>query len=87
VLGANNVLTRDGMLAADQIDALEMEYILKDGTEVDDPSAVLADLRSATIRLRSEQEEHDGLTPQAELATEVRIRNLAIVRSPMIDNL
>ena len=87
VLSDANMLTRDGVLAADQIDELAMRYILKDGTDVADPSDALPDVRSASIRLRSEQEEHDGLTPQAELATEVRIRNLAIVRSPMIDNL
>jgi prepilin-type N-terminal cleavage/methylation domain-containing protein len=86
-LGNDNVLRRAGIVAADQIDALQMAYILQDGTEVADPAADLVDLRSASIRLRSEKEEHDGLTPQAELETEVRIRNLAIVRSPAIDNL
>jgi prepilin-type N-terminal cleavage/methylation domain-containing protein len=86
VLRDNNVLTRNGVLAADQIDALVMAYILRDGAETADPAAVLTDLRSATIRLKAAQAEHDGLTPQAELAGEVRIRNLAIVRSPMIDN-
>jgi hypothetical protein len=81
------VLTRNGVLAADQIDSLEMAYILRDGTETANPAAVLTDLRSATFRLKAAQAEHDGLTPQAELTGEVRIRNLAIVRSPMIDNL
>lgn len=80
-----NVLWREGSVVADQIDALQMAYILKDGTQVADPAAVLADLRSATIRLSSEKTEHDGMTPKAELATEVRIRNLAIVRTPAID--
>ena len=82
-----NVLWREGEVMADQIDALQMAYILKDGTEVADPAAVFPDLRSATIRLSSEKAEHDGQTPQAELQTEVRIRNLAIVRTPALDNL
>ena len=82
-----NVLWREDSVVADQIDALQMAYILKDGTQVADPAAVLADLRSATIRLSSEKTEHDGMTPKAELATEVRIRNLAIVRTPALDNL
>ena len=79
------MLWREGSVVADQIDALQMAYILKDGTSVANPNAVLADLRSATIRLSSEKTEHDGMTPKAELATEVRIRNLAIVRTPAID--
>lgn len=87
ILSDANVLTRDGVLAADQIDALELAYILFDGTQVADPAAVLLDLRSANIRLRSAMDAHDGLTPQAELSTEVRIRNLAIVRTPAIDNI
>jgi prepilin-type N-terminal cleavage/methylation domain-containing protein len=82
-----NVLWREDVVMADQIDALQMAYILKDGTEVADPTAVFADLRSASIRLSSEKTEHDGMTPKAELTTEVRIRNLAIVRTPALDNL
>ena len=81
------ILRREEVVMADQIDALQMMYILKDGTQVANPSAVLGDLRSATINLRSEEDEHDGLTPQAQLDTEVRIRNLAIVRTPALDNL
>ncbi len=64
-----------------------MQYVLLDGTSVADPSAVLANLRSATITLSSEKAEHDGLTPQAALSTEVRIRNVALVRTPALDNL
>jgi prepilin-type N-terminal cleavage/methylation domain-containing protein len=86
-LDANNVLFRNGVVMADQIDAMAMAYILKDGTQLANPSAVLPDLRSATIRLHSETTEHEGVTPQAELQTEVRIRNLDIVRTPALDNL
>lgn len=81
------ILRREEVVMADDIDALQMMYVLKDGTEVADPSAVLVDLRSATILLRSEKGEHDGMTPTAELDTEVRIRNVAIVRTPALDNL
>jgi prepilin-type N-terminal cleavage/methylation domain-containing protein len=87
VLDSANVLMREGVVMADQIDALQMAYILKDGTEVADPEDDLPDLRSASIRLRSQKAEHDGMTPQAELQTEVRIRNLDIVRTPALDNL
>lgn len=85
-LDANNVLFREDIVIADQIDLLEMNFILEDGTEVANPSAVLPQLRSAGITLRSETTEHGGLTPQAELQSEVRIRNLDLVRSPMIEN-
>lgn len=87
VLDANNVLWREDVVMADDIDTMQLAYILKDGTSVTDPSTHLADLRSASIRLLSEKTEHQDLTPQAELQTEVRIRNLDIVRSPMIDDL
>jgi hypothetical protein len=87
VLDSNNVLWREGVVMADQIDAMQMAYILQDGTSVADPSTNLADLRSASISMRSEMGEHLGMTPQAQLQTEVRIRNLDIVREPMIDNL
>jgi prepilin-type N-terminal cleavage/methylation domain-containing protein len=82
-----NVLWREDVVMADSIEAMQMAYILQDGTEVANPVAVLADLRSASITLNSQTTEHNGLTPQAELETEVRIRNLAIVRTPAIDNL
>jgi hypothetical protein len=86
-LDGAQVLWREGVLMADRIDALQMQYILQDGTQVADPAANLASLRSASIRLHSQQAEHDGMRPKAELTTEVRIRNLAIVRYPNLDNL
>ena len=85
ILNANNVLQRNGIVVADQIEALQMAYILKDGTEVANPSAVLPDLRSASIRMHSEMVERNGMQPEAELESEVRIRNLAIIRTPAID--
>jgi len=87
VLDTQNVLWREGDVMADQIDAMQIAYILKDGTKVANPSATITDLRSATIVMHSQTTEHDDLTPQAEMQTEVRIRNLAIVRTPAIDDL
>jgi prepilin-type N-terminal cleavage/methylation domain-containing protein len=85
ILDSNNVLTRNAVVVADQIEALQMAYILQNGTEVADPAAVLADLRSASIRMHSEMAERNGMQPEAELESEVRIRNLAIIRTPAID--
>lgn len=87
ILDTQNVLWREGVVMADQIDAMQIAYILKDGTHVADPSASLADLRSAAISMHSQTTAHDDLTPEAQLQTEVRIRNLDIVRTPMIDDL
>lgn len=91
-LDGQNVLSRldsggAWIVTADQIDAMQMAYILDDGTSVADPSAVLAKLRSATISMHSQMSEHDGMQPQAGLQSEVRIRNLDIVRTPVIDDL
>lgn len=86
-LDSGNVLWREDVVMADQIDSMAMQYVLNDGTQVANPSAEMAKLRSASITLRSEKPERDGLTPQAELETEVRIRNLALVRTPALDNL
>jgi hypothetical protein len=85
VLDSNNVLQRNGNVVADQIEALQMAYILTNGTEVADPSTALPDLRSASIRLHSQMAERNGMQPEAELESEVRIRNLAIIRTPAID--
>lgn len=85
VLSSANVLQRNAVVVADQIEALQMAYILQDGTQVANPSASLPALRSASIRMHSEMPDRRGLQPEAELIAEVRIRNLAIVRSPAID--
>jgi len=86
-LDENNVLWREGVVMADRIDTIQIAYILKDGTAIADPSADLGDLRSATINMHSQMTERRDLRPQAEMQTEVRIRNLDIVRSPALDNL
>lgn len=87
VLDTDNVLWREDVVVADQIGTWQLDYILKDGTSVANPATNLADLRSASIELQSEMPEHLGMAPKAALQTEVRIRNLDIVREPMIDNL
>jgi len=86
-LDGNEVLWRQGVVTADRISSLQMMYILSDGTQVANPAAAIGNLRSATMVLHSQESEHNGMTPQAELGTEVRIRNLAIVRYPNLDNL
>ena len=86
-LDGNQVLWRQGVVMADRISSLQMAYILQDGTQVANPAAAIGNLRSATMVLHSQEDEHNGMTPQAELSTEVRIRNLAIVRYPNLDNL
>ncbi len=86
-LATNNVLRREDVVMADQIDVMQMAYILDDGTQVANPSAVLSRLRSATLTLHSQMTPHHDLRPKAGLQTEVRIRNLDIIREPMIDDL
>ena len=87
VLGADNILRRGNQLTltqiiADEMDAMAMQYVLLDGTELVDPSGALDLLRAATVDMHVESIEHDGLKPQAEIDTEIRIRNLGIVRTP-----
>ncbi len=84
-LDSNNVLFREDVVIADQIDTMLMAYILEDGTSVANPAAVLPKLRSASIDMTSAMAEHDGIAPHAHLQSEVRIRNLDIIREPMID--
>jgi len=86
-LDGNNVLWRQGAVVADQVSALQIAYILNDGTQVADPSASLANLRSASVVMNSQEMAHEGMTPKAAVNTEIRIRNLAIVRTPALDDL
>lgn len=89
VLDTQGVLRRNGSPVADGITAvgaLQLRYVLNDGTTVTDPSASLDLLRAATLRLRGEGNTHDGMQPQADVSTEVRIRNLAISSIP-VENL
>jgi prepilin-type N-terminal cleavage/methylation domain-containing protein len=79
-LDADNLFWRGTEVIADQMDLLDLVYILSDGTEVDDPVGSLPELRAASVSMHAEKVEHDGLKPQADLDTEVRIRNLGIVR-------
>lgn len=83
-LDSDNLLWRNDLLVADQIDLLDLVYVLDDGTETDDPTAELARLRSADILMHGEMDEHDGLQPNAGLGTQVRIRNLGLIRTPAV---
>ena len=65
MLDTNNVLWREGVVMADQIEAMDMAYILEDGTSGTDPATRLAELRPATSSLNSEMDEHLGMTPQS----------------------
>ncbi len=87
VLDTQGRLKRNADIVADQItaaNALTLQYILTDGTSVADPSANLDLLRSATIRMQASGTTSSGLTPQADLSAEVRIRNLAIATAPAL---
>ena len=79
-LDTNGVLWRNTDAVADQINLLALTYVLDDGTAVPNPSADLDTLRSATVQMRSARPPHDGLTAQSQLGTEIRMRNLGIVR-------
>jgi hypothetical protein len=83
-LDDQNLLWRNTVLVADQIDVLALMYVLRDGTEVADPSAVLEDLRSANIGMHSQMPEHDGMKPEAAMNTHIRIRNLGLIREPAV---
>jgi prepilin-type N-terminal cleavage/methylation domain-containing protein len=82
-LDAQGILWRNNDPTADQLNVLQLSYVLKDGALVADPAANLDTLRAATVRMRAEKEERDGLLPQAEFSTEVRIRNLGITGEPV----
>lgn len=69
-------------VAADQVDLLQLSYVLADGTMIADPAAALQNLRGATMRMHSQRSALDGMQPKAELSTQVRIRNLGIVTAP-----
>ncbi len=79
-LDTQGVLWRSNDPIADQINLFDLRYVLADGTKVANPAAQIASLRGSTIQMRSAMPPRDGLTPQSQLGSEVRIRNLGIVR-------
>lgn len=83
-LDAAGVLWRNADPTADQMNVLQLAYVLADGTTVADPAGNLATLRAATVRMQAQKAAHDGLQPQAEFSTEVRIRNLGIAGEPEV---
>jgi len=85
-LDVAGVLWRGNDPMADQLDILQVAYVLADGTAIADPAGSLDTLRAATIRMHAQKPEHDGLRPQAEFGTEVRIRNLGIAGTPEVSS-
>jgi hypothetical protein len=85
-LDGAGVLWRGNDPMADQLNILEVAYVLADGAAVADPAGSLDTLRAATIRMHAQKAEHDGLQPQAEFGTEVRIRNLGIAGTPEVSS-
>ena len=77
-LDGAGVLWRGNDPMADQLNVLQLAYVLADGTTVADPAANLDTLRAATVRMHAQKPLLNGLQPQAEFGTEVRIRNLGI---------
>ncbi len=87
ILNAQGVLRRNGSAMADGItaaSALQVNYILTDGTAVADPAAVLDTLRAASIRMQAIGTNNAGLIPSADATTQVRIRNIAIATAPTL---
>jgi prepilin-type N-terminal cleavage/methylation domain-containing protein len=80
VLRRNGAPVGDGLTAAN---ALQVAYILADGSAVSDPSASLDVLRGATIRIQTLGTNNAGLTPQGDASTQVRIRNIGIATIPV----
>ena len=81
-LDGASVLWRGTDPVADQVSILQLSYVLQNGTAVADPVGSLDKLRAATFRMKSQKIDQNGLQPQAEFSTEVRIRNLAIAGTP-----
>jgi prepilin-type N-terminal cleavage/methylation domain-containing protein len=81
-LDGASVLWRGTDPVADQVSILQLSYVLQNGTAVADPVGNLDKLRAATFRMKSQKVDQNGLRPQAEFSTEVRIRNLAIAGTP-----
>ncbi len=86
ILNNQGVLRRNGSPVADGLtlaNALQVAYVLADGTTTANPSASLDVLRSASIRVLAAGANTAGLTPQADASTQVRIRNLGIATAPL----
>jgi len=86
ILTNTGLLRRNGDPVADGLtlsNALQVSYVLSDGSTTSDPAASLDILRGATIRMIATGTNNSGLTPQADTSTQVRIRNLAIATAPL----
>jgi hypothetical protein len=86
ILSNTGLLRRNGDPVADGLtlsNALQVSYVLSDGSTTSDPAASLDILRGATIRMIATGNNNSGSTPQADSSTQVRIRNLAIATAPL----
>ncbi|HEY2387732.1 MAG TPA: prepilin-type N-terminal cleavage/methylation domain-containing protein [Candidatus Binatia bacterium] len=86
ILTNTGVLRRNGDPVADGLtlsNALQVSYVLSDGSTTSDPSASLDVLRAATIRVIATGSNQSGTTPQADASTQVRIRNLGIATAAL----
>ena len=86
IFNNQGVLRRNGDPVADAltaVNAVQVTYVLADGSAVSDPAAVLDVLRGATLRIIATGTNNAGLTPQADASTQVRIRNLGIATVPV----
>jgi len=86
ILNNTGVFWRNGLAVADGMtvaNAVQVSYVLSDGTAVADPSGSLDILRAAAIRMQAAGINNAGITPQADTSTQVRIRNLAIATAPL----
>ena len=79
VLRRNGDAVGDGLTAAN---ALQVAYVLADGSQTSDPAASLDVLRGATISIQTLGTNNAGLTPRADTSTQVRIRNIGIATAP-----
>jgi len=87
VLSNTGVLTRNGDPVADGLtlaNALQVSYVLSDGSTTSDPAASLDILRGATLRIIATGSNQSGTTPSADASTQVRIRNLGIATAALV---
>jgi prepilin-type N-terminal cleavage/methylation domain-containing protein len=87
ILSNTGLLTRNGDPVADGLtlaNALQVSYVLSDGSATSDPSASLDILRGATVRIIATGTNQTGTTPKADASTQVRIRNLGIATAALV---
>jgi prepilin-type N-terminal cleavage/methylation domain-containing protein len=87
ILTNTGVLWRNGDPVADGLtlaNALQVSYVLSDGSTTSNPSGSLDILRGATVRIIATGSNQTGTTPTADASTQVRIRNLGIATAALV---